>query len=95
MFGSPNDLMAATHANGSDGAIRVAMNYRLGAFGFLSGPTLQQNGASNAGLVDQRHVLQWVQENIHLFGGDPDNLTIMGISASGISIMHYVTAYGG
>jgi carboxylesterase type B len=95
MFGSPSDLMAATHANGSDGAIWVAMNYRLGAFGFLSGPTLQQNGTSNAGLLDQRLALEWVQENIHLFGGDPDNVTVMGVSAGGGSIMHHITAYGG
>ncbi|KAL6894883.1 alpha/beta-hydrolase [Trichoderma evansii] len=95
MFGSPNDLMAATHTKGSDGAIWVAMNYRLGAFGFLSGPTLQQNGTSNAGLLDQRLALEWVQENIHLFGGDPDNVTVMGISAGGGSIMHHITAYGG
>ncbi|KAL7920739.1 Alpha/Beta hydrolase protein [Trichoderma austrokoningii] len=95
MFGSPNDLVAATHAKGSDGAIWVAMNYRLGAFGFLSGPTLQQNGTSNAELLDQRLALEWVQENIHLFGGDPDNVTIMGISAGSGSIMHHVTAYGG
>ncbi|KAM0511442.1 hypothetical protein ACHAPE_009881 [Trichoderma viride] len=95
MFGTPNDLMTATQANGSDGAIWVAMNYRLGAFGFLSGPTLQQNGTSNAGLLDQRLALEWVQDNIHLFGGDPDNITVMGISAGGGSIMHHITAYGG
>lgn len=95
MFGSPNDLMAATHTKGSDGAIWVAMNYRLGAFGFLSGPTLQQNGTSNAGLLDQRLALEWVQENIHLFGGDPDNVTVMGISAGAGSVMHHITAYGG
>ncbi|UKZ97137.1 uncharacterized protein TrAFT101_011905 [Trichoderma asperellum] len=95
MFGSPNDLMAAMQTKGSDGAIWVAMNYRLGAFGFLSGPTLQQNGTSNAGLLDQRLALEWVQENIHLFGGDPDNVTVMGISAGGGSIMHHITAYGG
>jgi carboxylesterase type B len=87
--------MAATQTKGSDGAIWVAMNYRLGAFGFLSGPTLQQNGTANAGLLDQRLALEWVQENIHLFGGDPDNVTIMGVSAGGGSIMHQITAYGG
>ncbi|KAK1253983.1 hypothetical protein MKX08_007978 [Trichoderma sp. CBMAI-0020] len=95
MFGTPNDLMAATQTNGSNGAIWVAMNYRLGAFGFLSGPTLQQNGTSNAGLLDQRLALEWVQHNIHLFGGDPDNVTVMGVSAGGGSIMHHITAYGG
>ncbi|KAL7947105.1 alpha/beta-hydrolase [Trichoderma barbatum] len=96
MFGTPNDLMAATKTKGHDGAIWVAMNYRLGAFGFLSGPTMiEQGGTPNAGLLDQRLALEWVQKNIHLFGGDPDNVTIMGVSAGGGSIMHHITAYGG
>ncbi|RFU82192.1 acetylcholinesterase [Trichoderma arundinaceum] len=95
MFGSPNELMASTQTKGHSGAIWVAMNYRLGAFGFLSGSTMQINGTANAGLLDQRLALEWVQENIHLFGGDPDNVTIMGVSAGGGSVMHQITAYGG
>ncbi|KAL7815507.1 alpha/beta-hydrolase [Trichoderma gracile] len=96
MFGTPSELMAASRSNGQDGAIWVAMNYRLGAFGFLSGPTLQHDGGTpNAGLLDQRLALEWVQEHIHLFGGDPDNVTIMGVSAGGGSIMHHITAWGG
>lgn len=60
------------------------MNYRLGAFGFLAGPTLQaEGGVSNAGLYDQRLALEWVQDNIHLFGGDPNQVTVMGESAGG------------
>ncbi|KAL7935935.1 alpha/beta-hydrolase [Trichoderma chlorosporum] len=96
MNGTPDDLMAATKTKDNDGAIWVAMNYRLGAFGFLSGPTfLEQGGTANAGLLDQRLALDWVQQNIHLFGGDPDNVTVMGVSAGGGSIMHQITAYGG
>ncbi|OPB45477.1 Dipeptidylpeptidase [Trichoderma guizhouense] len=95
MFGSPHELMAATQQGENQGAIWVAMNYRLGAFGFLSGPTLQETGTANAGLHDQRLALEWVQENIHKFGGDPDNVTLMGISAGGGSVMHQITAYGG
>jgi carboxylesterase type B len=72
------------------------MNYRLGAFGFLSGPTFQAaGGVSNAGLYDQRLALEWVQKNIPLFGGDPSQVTIMGESAGGGSVMHQMTAYGG
>lgn len=72
------------------------MNYRLGAFGWLSGPTLQSmGGVSNAGLYDQRLALEWVHKHIHLFGGDPNQVTVMGESAGGGSIMHQITAYGG
>lgn len=72
------------------------MNYRLGALGWLSGPSLQAaGGVSNAGLYDQRLALEWVQGHIHLFGGDPKQVTVMGESAGGGSIVHQITAYGG
>ena len=72
------------------------MNYRLGAFGWLAGPTFQESGGiSNAGLYDQRLALEWVQKNIHLFGGDPQRVTVMGESAGGGSIEHQITAYAG
>ncbi|OJD30095.1 carboxylesterase family protein [Diplodia corticola] len=80
---------------GGDGVIYVAMNYRVGAFGWLAGPTLQQDGTANAGLHDQRFALEWVQANIHLFGGDKDRVTVFGESAGGGSIIHQITAYGG
>ena len=71
------------------------MNYRLGAFGWLSGPTFQENGTANAGLHDQRFALEWIQQNIAKFGGDPNRVTVFGESAGGGSIMHQITAYGG
>lgn len=58
----------------------VALNYRLGAFGWLSGPTFQENGTANAGLYDQRFALEWVQTHISKFGGDPSRVTVMGES---------------
>ncbi|KAL7931937.1 Alpha/Beta hydrolase protein [Trichoderma chlorosporum] len=94
-WGSPNGIIAASQEDGSDGIIWVAMNYRLGAFGFLAGPTLQKDGTANAALYDQRLALQWVQENIAKFGGDPDNVTVMGESAGAGSIMFHLLAQGG
>jgi len=64
----------------------VALNYRLGALGWLSGPTLQgSGGVSNAGFYDQRLAIDWVATYIHLFGGDPHQITIIGESAGGKS----------
>lgn len=63
--------------------------------GWLSGPTFQENGTANAGLYDQRLALEWVKENIHLFGGDPHSVTVLGESAGGGSIIHQITAFGG
>ena len=67
----------------------VTINYRLGALGFLAHPDLldDETGASgNWGLFDQVAALQWVQANIHLFGGDPTNVTIFGESAGSMSV---------
>ncbi len=88
-------LIHAAQLNNTEGIIFVSLNYRLGAFGWLSGPTFQQDGTANAGLYDQRLALQWVQDNIHLFGGDPNRVTVIGESAGGGSIMHQITAFGG
>lgn len=67
--GNPAGLLERSQADNSSGVIYVAMNYRLGAMGWLSGPTFQESGTANAGLWDQRFALEWVQQNIHLFGG--------------------------
>jgi len=58
--------------------IAVSTQYRLGAYGFLSGSEVRENGQANAGLLDQRTALEWVQRNIRSFGGDPSKVTILG-----------------
>ena len=49
-------------------------------------------GTANAGLLDQQLAFKWVQQYIHLFGGDPTRVTLMGESAGGGSILHQITA---
>jgi carboxylesterase type B len=93
---NPAGLLAASGNSTNGNVIYVAMNYRLGALGWLAGPSFQaEGGVSNLGLHDQRLALEWIQENIHLFGGDKNRVTVFGESAGGGSIMHQITAYGG
>ncbi|KAA8615586.1 PnbA Carboxylesterase type B [Pyrenophora tritici-repentis] len=76
--------------------IGVSINYRLSAWGFLAGSEeLKENGNLNLGLRDQRLALQWVQENIGAFGGNPEQVTIYGESAGAQSVGFHLTAYGG
>lgn len=62
----------------------VSMEYRLGAFGFTHIEGVE--GSGSAGILDQKLALEWVREHIPLFGGDPDNVTIFGESAGGMSV---------
>lgn len=67
------------------GAVVVTINYRLGTLGFLALPELTAESAhrssGNYGLMDMIAALQWLRSNIAAFGGDPDNITIFGVSA--------------
>jgi para-nitrobenzyl esterase len=65
-----------------DGVVCVTINYRLGCDGFL----FLDDTTPNRGLLDQIAALEWVQENIGAFGGDPGNVTIFGESAGAFSI---------
>ncbi len=68
----------------------VTINYRLGALGFFALPELAaedpDGSTGNYGLMDQIEALKWVHDNISGFQGDPDNVTIFGQSAGGMSV---------
>ncbi|KAJ5682854.1 Carboxylesterase type B [Penicillium macrosclerotiorum] len=73
--------------------IGVSFNYRVGALGFLPSALAEEEGLLNLGLHDQVHLFQWVQENIVQFGGDPNNVTLFGLSAGAHSIGHHLLNY--
>jgi len=70
------------------GIIGVTLNYRLGPLGFLCLPELAEEAGvtGNYGLYDQLTALHWIRDNIEAFGGDPENITIMGQSAGAMSV---------
>ena len=79
------------------GHVVVTLNYRLGAFGFLSNPALRAEdpahpSAGEYGIEDQIAAFEWVHANIAAFGGDPAKVTIFGESAGGTSMfLHLVS----
>jgi para-nitrobenzyl esterase len=78
------------------GALFVSFNYRLGRFGFFAFPALDEEhveeAKGNFGLMDQIAALRWVRHNIERFGGDANNITVVGESAGGISINMLLTS---
>ena len=72
-----------------EGIIGVTLNYRLGPMGFVCLPQLAEETGGftgNYGLYDQMTAIRWVKDNIAAFGGDPENITIMGQSAGAASV---------
>ncbi|MET3471212.1 para-nitrobenzyl esterase [Novosphingobium sp. 1529] len=95
IYGGGFNIGSASMANYSgepmarEGVVRVNIAYRVGALGFLAHPALSAesgHGSGNYGLMDQIAALQWVKRNIARFGGDPDNVTIVGQSAGAMSV---------
>ena len=94
LFGAIYDPSQLINTNGNN-FIVVVIQYRLGAFGFLSSEDVKRQGQVNAGLLDQRFALRWVQAHIKRFGGDPNKVTIAGESAGAGAVMLQAMAYGG
>ncbi|KAK6909642.1 hypothetical protein I203_103663 [Kwoniella mangroviensis CBS 8507] len=85
--GDPVNLMPTANSFGLP-VVYVTFNYRLGGFGFVSGPQFAKSGSGNLGVSDVTTVLQWVQENIGAFGADPQRVTIQGQSAGGSQVSY-------
>ena len=83
-FNNPNALA-------SKGVVQVSVNQRLGPFGYIAHPDLSAesgyNGSGNYGQMDLIAALEWVQDNIAAFGGNPDNVTIFGESGGGRKVL--------
>jgi carboxylesterase type B len=75
--------------------IGVSIAYRLSGYGFLDGQAIRAANVTNLGTRDQYLALQWLQENIAAFGGDPTKVTIWGESAGGESVGNLLTLRGG
>lgn len=77
------------------GIVVVTINYRLNAFGFLCHPEItaeSPEAPANFGHLDQQAATRWVKRNIEAFGGDPNNITIGGQSAGGLSVLNQLAS---
>lgn len=93
--GSSSGPGSAGDAFAKQGVILTTINYRLGHLGHFAHPALsKENPEESKGsyaYMDQIAALKWVQKNIAAFGGDPDNVTIFGFSAGGVSVHSLLT----
>lgn len=91
--GSGRDIQFDGFGLSSKGIILVNINYRLDVLGFLSHPWMKEEEACGCfGIADQIAALKWVHDNIEAFGGDPDNITLMGQSAGAMSTQMILTS---
>ncbi len=79
-------LYEATRLASELDAVVVSLNYRLGFFGAMSLRSLRPDGPESYALLDQIQALRWVRRNVAAFGGNPENVTVMGYSAGAVSI---------
>lgn len=95
VFGSGSHPENSGEKFARQGVILVTINYRLGRLGFFAFPALSnehpEEPKGNYVYMDQIAALQWVRQNIAAFGGDPNNVTIFGESAGGVSVHSLLT----
>jgi para-nitrobenzyl esterase len=93
--GSGSDQRSDGTLMASKGVVVVSFNYRSGVFGFLAHPELSAESelrvSGNYGLQDQIASLKWIHKNIDQFGGDPNKVTVFGVSAGSASISLLLT----
>lgn len=93
--GSANEEGYDGEALSSSGdVVVVSVNHRLNVFGFLdlSAYDDKYQYSANAGITDIVAALEWIQENIEEFGGDPDNVTVFGQSGGGAKVLALMTS---
>ena len=93
--GSGSDDPDAGNQFAKQGVMLITFNYRLGRLGHFAFPALSEEHPEEPkgsyAFMDQIEALKWVQQNIEAFGGDPENVTIFGFSAGGVSIHSLLT----
>ncbi|KAL1915994.1 uncharacterized protein VTP21DRAFT_5998 [Calcarisporiella thermophila] len=100
IFGGTYEFGGASTYDGGDflkaaenSVVVVSINFRLNIFGFFSTEAGMKEGAANLQLLDQRLAFEWVQKYIRLFGGNPEDVTLWGVSsgagAIGLHLLHY------
>jgi para-nitrobenzyl esterase len=94
--GASSETMYDGTALAKRGIVVVGINYRLGALGYLALPELSAESpdhvSGNYGLLDQIEALRWVKRNIGAFGGNPNDVTIAGESAGGLSVLYLLAS---
>jgi para-nitrobenzyl esterase len=95
VFGSGSSPSNSGVQFAKQGVILITFNYRVGRFGFFAFPALSKEHPDepkgNYAYMDQIAALKWIQQNIGAFGGDPNNVTIFGFSAGGVSVHSLLT----